>query len=296
MESGFRMPRLLGVDIPNDRPTVISLQYLYGVGPKIARELCHKAGVDPHAKARDLHEDEVARLAALLDKDYTVEGQLRRQVAQNISRLRDIGCYRGIRHRRGLPVRGQRTRTNARTRKGPKKTVAGKKGVKDLADSAESAVAVERHRRNEKRRIILRANQSFEEHRCSVAKAQGRASDARRRNVTVGIAHIKATFNNTTVTITDTKGDTLCWASAGTSGFKGSRKSTPFAGQMAAQQAAEKATKFGVKELEVRVKGPGSGRESAITALQAAGMTIKSIEDVTPLPHNGCRPPKKRRV
>ena len=106
----------------------------------------------------------------------------------------------------------------------------------------------------------------------------------------------QATFNNTTVTITDSKGDTLCWASAGTSGFKGSRKSTPFAGQCAAQQAAEKASKFGVKEVEVQVKGPGSGRESAVTALQAAGLTVKSIEDVTPLPHNGCRPPKKRRV
>ena len=117
-----------------------------------------------------------------------------------------------------------------------------------------------------------------------------------RRNVTVGVAHIKATFNNTTVTITDTKGDTLCWASSGTAGFKGSRKSTPFAGQMAAQQAAEKAVKFGVKEVDVKVKGPGSGRESAITALQAAGLTIKSIEDVTPLPHNGCRPKKRRRV
>ncbi|HVX12322.1 MAG TPA: 30S ribosomal protein S11 [Pirellulales bacterium] len=117
-----------------------------------------------------------------------------------------------------------------------------------------------------------------------------------RRNVTLGVAHIKATFNNTTVTITDTKGDTLCWASAGTCGFKGSRKSTPFAGQCAAQQAAEKATKFGVKEVDVRVKGPGSGRESAITALQSAGITVKSIEDVTPLPHNGCRPPRKRRV
>ena len=117
-----------------------------------------------------------------------------------------------------------------------------------------------------------------------------------RRNVTVGVAHIKATFNNTTVTITDTKGDTLCWSSAGTSGFKGSRKSTPFAGQLAAQQAAEKAIKFGVKEVDVKVKGPGSGRESAITALQAAGLTIKSIEDVTPLPHNGCRPKKRRRV
>ena len=117
-----------------------------------------------------------------------------------------------------------------------------------------------------------------------------------RRNVTVGVAHVKATFNNTTVTITDTKGDTLCWSSAGTSGFKGSRKSTPFAGQLAAQQAAEKAIKFGVKEVDVKVKGPGSGRESAITALQAAGLKIKSIEDVTPLPHNGCRPRKKRRV
>lgn len=126
-----------------------------------------------------------------------------------------------------------------------------------------------------------------------VAKTKRRKA---RRNVTVGIAYIKASFNNTTVTITDTKGDALCWASGGTCGFKGSRKSTPFAGQCAAQQCAEKAAKFGVKELEVRVKGPGGGRESAITALQSAGMTIKSIEDITPLPHNGCRPPKKRRV
>ena len=126
------MPRLLGVDIPNNRPTVIALTYLYGVGPKTSRDLCHKAGVDPQTRARDLREDELGRLAALLDKDYIVEGQLRRQLSQNVSRLRDIGCYRGLRHRRGLPVRGQRTRTNARTRKGPKKTVAGKKGVKDL--------------------------------------------------------------------------------------------------------------------------------------------------------------------
>jgi small subunit ribosomal protein S13 len=122
----------MGVDIPSEKKAIYSLQYLYGVGPRIARELCHKAGVNPLAPARDLHEDELARLAALLDKDYQVEGQLRRQVAQNISRLKDIASYRGLRHRRGLPVRGQRTRTNARTRKGPKKTVAGKKGVKDL--------------------------------------------------------------------------------------------------------------------------------------------------------------------
>jgi small subunit ribosomal protein S13 len=126
------MPRLLGVDIPNDKKILFSLQYLYGVGEKVARELCHKAGIDVMRQARDLHEEEIARIATLLERDYTVEGPLRRQVAQDISRLRDIKCYRGMRHRMGLPVRGQRTRTNARTRKGPKKTVAGKKGVKDL--------------------------------------------------------------------------------------------------------------------------------------------------------------------
>lgn len=117
-----------------------------------------------------------------------------------------------------------------------------------------------------------------------------------RRNVTYGIVYVRATFNNTIVTITDTRGDALCWAAAGTCGFKGSRKSTPFAGQCAAQQVAEKAIKFGMKDVEVKVKGPGSGRESAITALQAAGLNVKSIEDITPIPHNGCRPRKKRRV
>ena len=117
-----------------------------------------------------------------------------------------------------------------------------------------------------------------------------------RRNVSRGVAHVKATFNNTIVTITDPGGEVLCWASAGTVGFKGTRKSTPFAAQRAAEKAAYAAKKFGMVELEVRVKGPGSGRESAITALQGAGMRINSIEDVTPLPHNGCRPAKRRRV
>ena len=127
-----------------------------------------------------------------------------------------------------------------------------------------------------------------------MGKAGGRRKV--RRNVTRAIAHIKATFNNTTVTITDTNGDVLCWATSGTSGFKGSRKSTPFAAQRAAETCAEKASKFGVKEIEVRVKGPGSGRETAIRSLQAAGLEVGAISDVTPQPHNGCRPPKRRRV
>lgn len=117
-----------------------------------------------------------------------------------------------------------------------------------------------------------------------------------KRSVANGIVHIKVTFNNTIVTITDMKGDTLCWATAGTCGFKGSRKSTAFAGQMAAQQAADKAKKFGMKEVDVRVKGPGSGRDLAITAIAQSGLTVKTLEDVSPLPHNGCRPPKRRRV
>ena len=117
-----------------------------------------------------------------------------------------------------------------------------------------------------------------------------------RKSVPVGRAYILSTFNNTIITLTDTQGSVLAWGAGGTAGFKGSRKSTPFAAQRAAQTAAGKARKMGLNEVEVLVKGPGSGRESAITALQSAGLKIISIEDVTPIPHNGCRPPKKRRV
>jgi len=117
-----------------------------------------------------------------------------------------------------------------------------------------------------------------------------------KRNVARAMAHVKATFNNTMITITDLNGETLCWKSAGTVGFKGTRKSTPFAAQRAGEMCAQAAKKFGVREVEVRVKGPGSGRESAVSGLQAAGLRVLSIEDVTPLPHNGCRPARKRRV
>lgn len=126
------MPRLLGIDIPGEKPTHISLRYIYGIGPALALKLCEGAGVDPQRRAKELNEDEISRLANILDREYVVEGPLRRQIQQNVARLRDIGSYRGSRHRRSLPVRGQRTKTNARTRKGPRKTVAGKKGVKEL--------------------------------------------------------------------------------------------------------------------------------------------------------------------
>jgi small subunit ribosomal protein S11 len=127
-------------------------------------------------------------------------------------------------------------------------------------------------------------------------KVAARPKRKERKNIEYGVAHIRSTFNNTIVTITDQKGNAISWASAGGMGFKGSRKSTPFAAQMAAEQAAKAAMEHGMKQIEVFVKGPGSGREAAIRSLQAAGLEVNLIKDVTPIPHNGCRPPKRRRV
>ena len=129
-----------------------------------------------------------------------------------------------------------------------------------------------------------------------VAKRVVRTKKKERKNIEHGIAHIRSTFNNTIITITDTRGNALSWASAGGMGFKGSRKSPPFAAQMAAEQAAKAAMEHGLRQVEVFVKGPGSGREAAIRSLQAAGLEVNLIKDVTPIPHNGCRPPKRRRV
>jgi small subunit ribosomal protein S13 len=126
------MPRVAGVDIPPQKRIDVSLRYIFGIGPTRAAEILRKANIDPSVRANKLSEEEVSRVASVIESDYVVEGQLRRQIQQNIARLREIRCYRGIRHIRGLPVRGQRTRTNARTRKGPKKTVAGKKGIKEM--------------------------------------------------------------------------------------------------------------------------------------------------------------------
>lgn len=126
------MPRISGVDIPGEKPTYISLMYLYGIGRSTSISILRSLKIDLQRHAKELSDDDLARIATLIDKEYVIEGQLRRKIQQDIARLRDIGAYRGLRHRRGLPVRGQRTRTNARTRKGVRKTVAGKKGVKEM--------------------------------------------------------------------------------------------------------------------------------------------------------------------
>ena len=126
------MPRVSGIDIPPDKVAWVSLSYIHGIGPTNGKAILKEAGIDPQRRAKDLTEEELAKIIGIIDRDFLVEGALRRQTQQNIARLRDIGSYRGNRHRRSLPVRGQRTRSNARTRKGPRKTVAGKKGVKEL--------------------------------------------------------------------------------------------------------------------------------------------------------------------
>ena len=231
------MARIAGIDLPKDKRVEIGLTYIYGIGRTSANKILAEAGINPDTRVKDLTEEDEAKLREIIGHSYTVEGDLRRDVAMDIKRLTEIGCYRGMRHRKGLPVRGQRSKTNARTRKGPK-----------------------------------------------------------RKNVEKGQVHIRSSFNNTMVTVTDMGGNALSWASSGGLGFRGSRKSTPFAAQTAAETAAKAAMEHGLKTVEVYVKGPGAGREAAIRALQAVGLEVTLIKDVTPIPHNGCRPPKRRRV
>ena len=230
-------------------------------------------GISPNTRVRDLTEEEVAQLRTYVDQNLKVEGDLRREVAANIKRKVEIGSYEGLRHRRGLPVRGQRTRTNARTRKGPKKTVAGPQEGPEVTPK-----------------------QKKEPSMAKPAAGGRRPKRRERKNIAYGTAHIKSSFNNTIITFTDQSGNTIAWASAGNVGFKGSRKSTPFAAQLAAETAARRAMEHGVRKVDVVVKGPGSGRETAIRTIQNTGIEVVGIKDVTPIPHNGCRPPKRRRV
>ena len=246
------MARIAGVDLPRTKRIEIGLTYIYGIGRKRSGDILTEAGVSPDIRIKDLSEDDVRKISRVIEEQGRVEGDLRKEISMNIKRLMEIGSWRGMRHRRNLPVRGQRTKTNARTRKGPRKgAVAKKKAFK---------------KRGEKRVVHH------------------------------GFAHIQASFNNTIITITDAEGAVVAWSSAGGIGFKGSRKGTPFAATQAAIAAGNAAKAFGMRSVEVRVKGPGAGRESAIRALQTIGIDVKSIRDVTPIPHNGCRPPKRRRV
>jgi small subunit ribosomal protein S11 len=235
--------RVAGVNIPLDKRVEVGLTYVHGIGRSTSGEILRKVGVDPDTKVKDLTEDEVIKLREEVES-REVEGDLRRERSQNIKRLSEIGAYRGLRHRRGLPVR---------------------------------------------RRVgTLQMPQP--------RKGKGRARRRVRKNVPYGIAHIKTSFNNTIVTITDPEGNVIVWESAGSAGFKGSRKSTPFAAQVTADAAARKGMEHGLERVEVHAKGAGSGRDTAIRSLQAAGLQVTTVKDVSPQAHNGCRPKKRRRV
>jgi small subunit ribosomal protein S11 len=253
------MARVAGVDIPREKRLEISLTYIFGIGRTTAQKICQELGLDINTRVRDLTDEEVNRIRAYVDQNLEVEGDLRREVQQDIRRKMEIGCWQGLRHRKGLPVRDQRPHPQ-----GPEE---------------------DRRRQEEGAQVMAKP------------KPGGRRPRKReRRNVSHGVAHIKSSFNNTIITITDLEGNVLSWASAGNVGFKGSRKSTPFAAQMAAEKAARGAMEHGVRKVDVQVKGPGSGRETAIRSIQSTGIEVTGIKDVTPVPHNGCRPPKRRRV
>ena len=259
------MARIAGINIPLNKRVEIGLTYIYGIGRPTSNEILAELGIEPDTLRPRPHRGRGLEAARRKIDDLTVEGDLRRERSQNIKRLMEIGCYRGLRHRRGLPVRGQKTKTNARTRKGPKRmSVAGKKKADE-----------------------------------EVMPAPKRPRAGRRKpkkNIPIGQAHIKTSFNNTIVSLTDREGNVIAWESAGGAGFKGSRKSTPFAAQVTADAAARKGIEQGLQKVEVFVKGPGSGRETAIRSLQAAGLEVTGVRDVTPQAHNGCRPRKRRRV
>ena len=217
------MARISGIDLPREKRIEVALTYIYGIGPARAAEVLSKTGIDADIRVKDLTEEQEAQLRECIEHHYLIEGDLRRETAMNIKRLSEIGCYRGLRHRRGLPVHGQRTKTNARTRKGPKKTIANKKKSKEGYVMAKATKKVIKRRRE-------------------------------RKVVEKGAAHIRSSFNNTMVTITDLEGNALSWASSGGLGFRGSRKSTPFAAQTAAETAAKAAIEScGLKSVEVFV-------------------------------------------
>ena len=261
------MARIAGVNLPTQKRLEIGLTYIYGIGRSTAQKVIRELELDPDQKVRDLTDEEVTKLRTYIDGELEVEGDLRRDRGQAIKRLTEIGAYRGIRHRRGLPVRRPAHEDQRAHAQGPEE---------DRRTRQEGAQA---------------------KHGTSSQSSGPRPHTSPvRKNIAIGQAHIKTSFNNTIVTLTDSEGNVIVWESAGSAGFKGSRKSTPFAAQVTADNAARKGMEHGLQKVEVFVKGPGSGRETAIRSLQAAGLEILGVKDVTPQAHNGVRQRKRRRV
>ena len=322
------MARIIGVEVPAKSASTSRCATSTASGPSTRRKFSSARTSTRSIRAKDLTEQQFSQIVhAIQDGKYIIEGDLRRELGMNLKRLQGIKCYRGVRHMRSLPVRGQRTRpmpapAKARARRSAcnatrmprpastkfellnmaeetkKKSAPEKEGKPKpaLRAAAAKAAPLQRRRRQTAEAPATIAAPTAAELLGEDANAKKIVKAKHAKNVVAGVANILATFNNTQVTITDMQGNLIGWSSAGRVGFKGSRKSTAYAAQQVAQDAARQAMSHGMKEVEIRVKGPGSGRESAIRALQAIGLEISTIKDVTPVPHNGCRPRKKRRV
>jgi small subunit ribosomal protein S11 len=259
------MARISGVDIPREKRLEIALTYIYGVGRTTAQKICVETSLNADTRVRDLTEDEVDRV----------------QVGRRAPRGR------------GRPAPQRRAGHQAQDRD---RLLPGRAPPQGPARTwpAHPHQCPYTQRSEEDRR---RQEEGSEEVTVAKPKPGGRRPRKKeKKNVTHGIVHIKSSFNNTIVSITDAEGNVISWASAGSSGFKGSRKSTPFAAQMAAEKAARAAMEHGLRRVEIQVKGPGSGRETAIRSIQNAGIEVAGVKDVTPVPHNGCRLPKRPRI
>ena len=260
------MARIAGVNLPNQKRLEIGLTYIFGIGQPTAQKICDALGLSPDTKVRDLTEDEVAKLRDYIDANHQVEGDLRRERTQAIKRLSGD---------RRLP------------RPAPPAQPAGARPAHE--DERAHAQGPEEDRRPREEGEVMAPPRR-------AAATRGRTRRRVRKNIAIGQAHIKTSFNNTIVALTDKEGNVIVWESAGSAGFKGSRKSTPFAAQVTADAAARKGMEHGLQKVEVFVKGPGSGRETAIRSLQAAGLEILGVKDVSPQAHNGVRQKKRRRV
>lgn len=285
------MARVSGVDIPREKRVEVALTYVFGIGRTLSQLTLAETGVNPNTRVRDLSEEELVKIREYVDANIKTEGDLRREIQGDIRRKIEIGCYQGIRHRRGLPVHGQRTSTNARTRKGPRRAIMRQEEAgQEVVLSGQRFISGLRCRTDHLPVGEIDAPQGSSG-RCQEGAPQGK--EERRSRARSHQEHVQ-------------QHDRLDHGPRGQRdllglrfyhvGFKGSRKSTPFAAQMAAESAARRAQEHGMRKVDVFVKGPGSGRETAIRSLQATGLEVGSIQDVTPTPHNGCRPPKRRRV
>ena len=284
------MARLVGVDLPRDKRIEIALTYIYGIGRTRAQQLLAATGVDPNLRVHELGDEELVKLRDAIDAQTS-----RSRVTSVVrSRRTSAARSRSAATRVAATARAFRSAVSAPR---PTRAPARVRSARLPARRRPSDPSPSRRRHCPHHELTDQLPQ--EKLNASQEPPAAGAKKVRRKekkNVAQGEAHIKSTFNNTIVTITDPTGAVISWASAGTVGFKGSRKSTPFAAQMAAEAAGRRAMEHGMKKIDVFVKGPGSGRETAIRSLGAIGLEVGTIQDVTPTPHNGCRPPKRRRV